>query len=269
MYHNARNPDHSCHTERPNSSSEKQRNHYHAVHNTYREHYFDAESMTYRDLFLYQPMLNGLDLNNMDVLEVASGAGFNSKAWLEKFPHGRFSGLDISSYACADFVRNVGCEAWESDLAKGPFPDAQFDVVFVIGGLHHCVNDLPAVLRNIASLIRPGGYFLMMEPNSEYILEPLRKLWYRKDAFFEADTEEALSHDALNRLGASWFDAKTVRHMGGPGYFLILNSMILRLPKGIKKALSIPIMALERVYNLLPGKLPFPYFVAKWQKKAS
>lgn len=249
------------------SSGDTQRQHYHEIHKAYLDHYFDAESMVYRDRFLYQPMLNGLDLNDKDVLEVASGSGFNSKAWLEKFPRGRFTGLDVSRCACEDYRNSVGCRAWEVDLLKGPFPNEQFDVVFVIGGLHHCIRDLPLAIKNIASFIRPNGFFLMMEPNGEYFLEPLRKIWYRRDRFFEADTEEALSHDKLLQIGASWFNLKQVRHMGGPAYFLIFSSMILRLPKAIKRPLSKPMMVLEKVFNMLPGRLPFPYFTAQWQRK--
>jgi hypothetical protein len=57
-----------------------------------------------------------------------------------------------------------------------------------------------------------------------------------------------------------------VKYLGGPGYFLILNSMVFRLPRPLKKALSRPLSVVDAGYNMLPGTPLFPYFLARWRR---
>jgi len=246
--------------------SQRQKQHYERIHDAYVDHYFDRHSMAYRDRFIYRPLFEGLDLNDKAVADLACSSGQNSLELLRFFPRAQITGFDISAKACADYRANVGRPAIEIDLTKGARLDARFDAALVVGGLHHCVADLPATLETIAGLLEPGGLLLMMEPNADFVLEGARQLWYRHDSYFDAATEHALSHDALARLAASWFRPRDVRHMGGPGYFLILNSLIFRLPKALKAVLAEPLSAVDQLYNRLPGQAPFPYFLARWER---
>jgi SAM-dependent methyltransferase len=141
------------------------------------------------------------------------------------------------------------------------------DVAIIFGGLHHCVSDLDGTFRTIAQLLRPGGTLLMYEPNRQCYLELVRRVWYRLDRYFDASTEHSLAHgDILSRASAS-FEALDCRYMGGPAYFLIFNSLVLRVPASAKDVLQRPLFALESAYNRLPGKFWFPYFIARWRRK--
>ena len=243
-----------------------QKAHYEAVHEAYADHYYDGESLAYRRKFIMQPLLEGIEAKGWLVADLACGSGYNSLLLREMKPGLELEGFDISDKAAADYRRLVG-PAHVADLTLPFNAEARFDAVLVVGGLHHCVANLPQTLANIAGLVKPGGYLLMAEPNKRYILQFLRSIWYRRDRYFDADTEEALDHAQILGLGRPWFEEEKLVYLGGPAYFLVLNSLILRLPKPVKSLLAPVLMGLERVYNALP--LPgcfYPVFCARWKR---
>jgi SAM-dependent methyltransferase len=245
----------------------KQRAHYETIHDAYEAHYYDAESMSFRQEFVYDVMFEGLDLNGKDVADLAAGSGHNSLWVAKRFPKARLCGFDISDKACAAYRERVGAEAHVFDLTSGEDCGRRFDVAMVFGGLHHCVSDLPGTFRTIVHLVRPGGLLLMFEASSHCFLEGPRKLWYRLDASFDADTEGALDHDALSAMTAPRFLPIDCRYMGGPAYFLICNSLVFRVPQKLKQFLVPVLFPLERAYNRLPGRFLFPYLIARWQRR--
>jgi SAM-dependent methyltransferase len=248
-----------------------QKNHYETIHNDYLKHYYDATSMKYRDKFIYKYLFKNLNLNNKSVADLACGSGFNSLYLRKYFPDAQLTGFDISKNACEDYKKLLNRPAYEVDLTKknsiGPKYSEQFDVVMIIGGLHHCVIDLDQTLVNIHQILKPGGMFLMFEPNKNYFLESARKMWYKHDRYFEEDSEEALDHNHMLQKNAHLYDCNMVNHLGGPAYFLIYNSMLFRIPIFLKKIISPPLMLIEKLYNIIPGKFMYPYFVAQWRKK--
>ena len=250
------------------AASQRQKRHYEQIHDAYADHYFDRHSMAYRDRFIYRPLLDGLDLNGKAVADLACGSGDNSIALLRSFPEIELTGFDISAKACADYRERVGRPAFEADLTKAQNPDTLFDAALIVGGLHHCVADLPGTLKTVAGLLKPGGLLLMMEPNADFLLEGLRKLWYRHDRYFDAESEHALSHSTVLDQGRHLFEPLDLHYLGGPGYFLILNSLIFRLPKPVKSALAPPLGLFDAGYNRLPGRGLFPYFLARWRRLA-
>jgi hypothetical protein len=59
-----------------------QKAHYERIHDLYSAHYYDESSMKYREEFIYDPLFQGVDLNDKDVLELASGNGANTLAFV-------------------------------------------------------------------------------------------------------------------------------------------------------------------------------------------
>jgi SAM-dependent methyltransferase len=247
--------------------SEKQKHHYETIHDDYERHYYDGSSIKFRQRFIYDVIFNGLDLNNKDVADLASGSGHNSLAVLERYPQARITGFDISSKACAAYQRNVGSEAYELDLTLGNNLGRTFDVAIIHGGLHHCVSDLDGTFRAIAAMVKPGGLFIMVEPNRQCFLEGVRRLWYRLDKYFEADTEAALAHDEILAIASDSYSGIDLHYMGGPAYFLIYNSLLFRIPLPVKRIIAPPLFIAEAAYNKLPGRFWFPYFIARWHRR--
>ncbi len=223
--------------------------------------------MAYRNRFVYDVMFDGIKFNGKRVADLASGSGHNSLAVLERFPGAEVVGFDISPTACQRYREIVGSEAYQVDLTEGADLGFSFDAAIIVGGLHHCVGNLEGTFRTIGSLLRPNGLLLMYEPNSECGLEAVRKLWYRHDRYFDAATERALSHDDIAAI-ASKNSLVPIRcaYSGGPAYFLILNSLLFRIPVKLKRYLAPPLFLLEAAYNRLPWKSCFPTFIACWQK---
>ncbi|HVE48665.1 MAG TPA: class I SAM-dependent methyltransferase [Casimicrobiaceae bacterium] len=216
---------------------------------------------------MYRELFAGLDLNGKSVADLACGSGYNSVALLERFPAATVTGFDISQQACDSYRRVVKAEAQRIDLTRGAEGHgSEFDVAMIVGGLHHCVSDLAGTFRTISALLRPGGLLLMYEPSSEFVLEALRKLWYRRDRYFDAESEQALRHDAIAHLAAGSFTPIRCTYSGGPAYFLIYNSLLFRIPVSLKRVLAPPLFACESAYNRLPWKRCFPTFIAQWKK---
>ncbi len=247
-------------------ASARQRDHYEQIHDIYERHYYDDTSMLYREEFIFRLLCRDLDLNGKRVAELASGSGHNSLSLMARYPDIDLIGFDISPSACNEYRRSTGFPCHELDLTKPAEISEQVDMAFIIGGLHHCVADLPQTLANAAKLVKPGGMFIMQEPNSQFFLEAVRKAWYRVDASFDAETEHALNHDELMQMGGGKFECRDLTYFGGPGYFGILNSMILRIPLAVKPVLAPPLMIAERIWNRLPGRAMHNVFLARWDR---
>ena len=95
----------------------------------------------------------------------------------------------------------------------------------------------------------------------------MRNYWYGKDKWFEEETESALSHSKIFRMASDNFFIKDVKYFGGPAYFLILNSLIVRVPIKLKPALAMLLFPIERLVSAMPGRYLFPAFLARWERK--
>jgi len=245
-------------------SSTRQAEHYDRIISSYDEHYYDADSLAYRREFILEPLLSGLDLRGQRVADLACGSGQTSLFLMERFPGVKPEGFDISAEACRRYGEATGRPGLEFDLTRGPTPAEPFDAAIIVGGLHHCVANLPGALATVAQMLKPGGSFLMFEPNADYVLQFARRIWYRADSYFDADTEAALSHQALLTAAGHDFTCQSVRYFGGPAFFLIYNSLVLRLPHRLKHALAPALMTIERGYNRIPGRWAHASFTARW-----
>ncbi|MDA8716507.1 class I SAM-dependent methyltransferase [Alphaproteobacteria bacterium] len=244
-----------------------QREHYESIHSEYESHYYDKASMNYRHRFIYKPLLKNIDLNGLRVADLACGSGHNSMALKQYFPEVETVGYDISSTACKDYVNNTGNRAFELDLTMPFEPKETFDAAIVIGGLHHCINDLSTTFDNISKMLKPGGLLLMMEPNDDFILSSIRRIWYKRDHWFESNTEEALKHDIILDIAQPNFKKINLKYFGGPAFYLILNSLIMRVPSNTKPLLSKILFPIETFYEALPTRQPFAAFLAVWKKE--
>ena len=247
-------------------SSIDQKSQYENIHDDYEAHYYDPTSMEYRERFIYDLMFEGLDLNGKRVAELASGSGHNSLALRKRYPQVQLTGFDISAKACASYRELLNTEAIEVDLTKPLKNMPTFDCILIFGGLHHCVSDLDTTFSNIADMLVPGGMLLFFEPNSEYILEGARKIWYKHDRYFEENSEAALNHSEMLASTDGRFKVNNITYMGGIAFYLIYNSLIFRIPVGMKKYMAPPLFALECLMSYLPGKFLYSSFVGQWIK---
>ncbi len=250
----------------PVPASNPQAAHYDRILSDYDRHYYDVHSTRYRERFILEPLLDGMDLRGLKVADLASGSGHTSAYLLQRFPGIEVTGFDVSPEACAGYRKRVGRPSHQFDLTKRQAAPGEFDACIVMGGLHHCVADLEATFANIAAMLRPGGQLLMFEPNSEYVLQLARDVWYRFDKYFDEKNERALAHDEILRQSGGRFAAEQVRYFGGPAFFLVYNSLLFRLPAGVKSATSGLLLGAEALHNRVPGRWLHSSFTARWRR---
>ena len=155
-------------------------------------------------------------------------------------------------------VLSVGTTGWTLfavRVLETGIPSDSFDVVTVIGGIHHTPPYEIEAIEEIHRILKPRGHFCFMEPHSESIAEVFRKTWYKYDPLF-AKNEAAVSMKRLHSEFADRFDFKSEQFLGNVGYLLVLNSMVFRIPPVIKRAYSPVLIAGERLLNRVLGK-PF------------
>jgi SAM-dependent methyltransferase len=246
---------------------DRQREHYEAIHDEYSRHYYDATSNAYRDRFINRALLRELDPSTLRMAEIMCGEGPVTDYVIARHPGAAIEGFDISGSACTAYSEKSGRPAQCIDITREPLPPSTYDAVFVSGGLHHIIHDFDACLDNVHRALKSGGTFAMFEPNADYFLNFIRKFWYRRDQYFDAENEQALDYHQLHAKASQRFDEISVTHAGGPAFFLVLNSLIFRLPVSWKRFYAPPLTNLEAIWNLLPGRMAHAYFIAQWRKR--
>ncbi len=246
-------------------SEQLQRDHYDALSEAYDAHYSDPCTQEYRTRFMYEPMLSGIELDGRRVLDAMCGSGPATGYLISQ--GALVTGLDISSQAIATFQSNwPQSEAVCRSAVDSGLADESFDVIVVVGGLHHAHPHIAEVIREFHRLLKPRGHFCFVEPHRGSILDSLRRFWYRFDSLF-SENEESIDLSALKQDFAGRFEVLSETYLGNIGYLTVLNSMVLRIPLRWKKAYARTAMRIEAAINRVQGKRTACCVVVQWQKK--
>lgn len=242
-----------------------QKQHYERIAAEYDVHYNDLYSQKYMQRFVFEPMFAGIDVENKSVLEAMCGGGQTTKFLLDN--RAKVTGLDISPQQTANFKRRhqragVLC----GSILNSGIASESFDIVTVVGGIHHMPPYTNESVLEIHRILKPGGYFCFMEPHSESVAESFRRAWYKRDSLF-AENEAAVNMSELHERFSRYFDFKNEHYLGNLGYLLVLNSMVFRVPLKLKPLYSPALIKTESVLNKIGGKLFSCFVVAQWQKK--
>jgi len=244
----------------------RQKEIFETIHGDYYASTGDRYARAYKERYVFSNVQQYLG-DARTVMELACGQG-EASGWLKaRDPRIAVSGCDISEAAAADYRASHGRPCLVADLTKPLNHHEKYDAVIVMGGIHHLVENLDAAFDNISNLLAPGGRLIMAEPNADYFLNPIRRLWYRIDkSNFDSATEEALSHEGLLQSHGTNFRRVGVKYFGGPAYFLLTLNIFLRIPNKTKRFTAPILMGAERLFDTLPGRLPFASFVACWER---
>lgn len=242
-----------------------QKMHYERIAADYDAHYNDDFSQAYMEKFVFEPMFRGIEIENKSVLEAMCGGGQTVKYLLNR--RARVTGLDISPQQTAHFKnRHARAEVICGSILNSGIADESFDIVSVVGGIHHMPPYTSESITEIHRVLKPGGYFCFMEPHSESVAESFRRAWYKRDSLF-AENEAAVNMSALRDTFNNVFEFRHEHYLGNFGYLLVLNSMVFRIPLKLKPFYSPSLMATEAVLNKVFGKPLSCFVVAQWQKK--
>ncbi len=160
---------------------------------------------------------------NAAILDVGCGGGWTVRRLAALAPEGNVIGLDYSaaSTAVSQDTNAKEIEAGRVQIARGsvaalPFPDRTFDIVTAVE-THYYWPDLPANVREILRVLKPGGTFTLIAET--YRGGPLRLLYglvmplLRAAFLSDAEHRDLLTQagftevSTMHRSGRNWICA--------------------------------------------------------------
>jgi SAM-dependent methyltransferase len=242
-----------------------QKQHFDKIAAKYSAHYGDILSQRYRRQFINEPLLEAIDLSGASTIEAMSGGGETTAYLLER--GARVTGLDISQEQMDLFhTRFPGCETKCTSMLSTGLASNSYDCVVVVGGLHHLQPNVGEAIHEIHRVLKTGGYFCFVEPHKSSIPDWLRQFWYKYDSFF-AENEAAIDMDALKLQWSSRFKFLREQYMGNIAYLLVYNSLIFRIPLGLKPLYSPLLLKIKSlVQKVIHGKSLTCFVVGQWMK---
>jgi SAM-dependent methyltransferase len=116
-------------------------------------------------LQLYHAACSGQSLGGKKVLEVGCGRGGGAAFLHRTGKPEAMTGIDFSAQAialCRERYKRDGLGFVAGDAEKLPFPDASFDLVVNVES-SHCYGSMPAFLREVHRVLKPGGRFACVD----------------------------------------------------------------------------------------------------------
>jgi SAM-dependent methyltransferase len=99
--------------------------------------------------------------------------------------------------------KNPDINIWIQDVTTFCAPES-YDVIYILGGLHHVHHFTDKVLCNISRSLRPGGFFINLEPtHNNPLFALIRRAIYWKNSFFDKETERGFTTVKLNKAALS------------------------------------------------------------------
>jgi SAM-dependent methyltransferase len=183
---------------------ERQRAHFESISGRYLTARGSTTHLTLKSL-LWNDFLrrNGRTLAGVQqVLEPMCGYG-EGKAILETGLGKRieYVGFDYSRPLVEEASRRLpGCRIFVQDVTRFE-AQAQFDLVILIGGLHHVHAQSAEVLGRLSRALKPGGFMINFEPTqNNAVTRAVRDRVYRRNSLFDAQTERGFDLQELNAL---------------------------------------------------------------------
>jgi SAM-dependent methyltransferase len=184
-----------------NGETERQREHFNSIATRYYKARRHQNHLLLKDL-MWQEFLSHrqeLKVDGLRVLEPMCGFA-DGKDILEKTLGVSvvYTGFDYSESVVSKLrkihpdlrVTRENIEAYRSEEL--------FDIIILIGGLHHVPHAASQVLKNLATNLKPGGHFINLEPTSgNYLFSKIRDVIYKRNHLFDQLTERAFGIEEL------------------------------------------------------------------------
>jgi len=186
------------------------------------------------------------------VLEVGCGAGFASRALRARCR--QYIGIDHSRRlieVAVDKNADDGVRFEESSIDDFE-PRSRFDLVFLIGVLHH-LEDPARSMATMATWLLPGGYLVANEPQpANPLIRAARRVRSRFDLSFSSEQEEISASGLRGLFAGAGLESVTITPQGflsTPFAELVLRPF----------AVMAPLARMACVADGLLEKLPFSW----------
>ena len=156
---------------------------------------------------VFKQLCRGLDLNlrGSHILDVGCGTGFYLELW-RRLGSDNIVGLDFSSEAIErlrkQFPPDVTLEEMDIGEPTIPLPVDSFDIVSAFDVLFHIVDDerYQNALRNIYTVLRPGGLFLYSDNFIKGQSREYQEYWKSRSLDEVSDTLDRTGFQILDRV---------------------------------------------------------------------
>ena len=227
----------------------------------YKKYYYNKEAKFYRKkIFLSQ--IRKFGNKKKSVIEIGCGPGHSLKILKDSgFKFKSYYGVDVSDKSIEHFKKvhpKYACSVLDFSKRNIKF-NKKFDIIFFNGCIHHMSKKLPVVFSNCEKILKKDGIIIMIEPNGSF-LNFFRNLWYKYDNYFNHTDEEAVTIKTLNIHLGKKYKKIYLNYFGLIGFFLVLQSMILRTPSFfLKKTYKV-----LTYFDLILSKLNMKYLSAAY-----
>lgn len=158
---------------------------------------------------LYHRVARGAVLAGRKVLEVGCGRGGGSSFVKRYHRPMQMTGVDFSARAvrfCQDNYHAEGLSFMRGDAEALPFGDRSFDAVINVES-SHCYGSMPAFLREVRRVLRPGGELLFADLRARHERDLLHRqlvetgMAVREKQDITGNVVEALHQDSERKAG--------------------------------------------------------------------
>lgn len=154
-----------------------------------------------------------LPLNHCrEILDIGCGTGELEKKLLAKNPSLKILGIDLSQEmlerAAKKFENSPNLSWKEGDFLKVDLPLQHFDGAYGLSNFHY-FPDPPALLRKAAAVLKPGGFFVLVDWNRSTFKG---RLYNRYMSFADPSFVKVYSpEEAAQLFSSAGFRVETVR----------------------------------------------------------
>ncbi|MCC3861262.1 class I SAM-dependent methyltransferase [Pseudemcibacter aquimaris] len=121
--------------------------------------------------------------------------------------------------------QNTDLNIWQADATSWKPEPETYDIILLIGGLHHVPDHAGQVVKSLSKGLRKGGLFINFEPTyGNPVTKKIREIIYNKNKLFDEQTERDFSVKELENLFQSAdMECERIRYPGLLAYILYYN----------------------------------------------
>jgi len=182
---------------------EQQRRHFESIADKYIESRNHCNHLLVKDLMWQFFLRNKAFGETLRVLEPMCGYA-EGRRILARFTGSRleYTGFDFSDTLVTHVLAaDPAADVFVQDVTRFEPGDQRYDLIILLGGLHHVYRHAESVIGRLGSALRPGGRFISLEPTQNNALfRAVRNQIYRGNDLFDADTERAFDLHELDGM---------------------------------------------------------------------
>lgn len=190
------------------SKVERQRNHFNAIAERYEAGRQDANHRRIKALIWQSAKRHLAPLAGRRLTMLEPMCGYAEGIEISERHLGLdcdYHGFDYSDVIVGQMSHRLpDGRVWQADATTYRPQPGTYDLMLLIGGLHHVPDSAAEVVRNLAEGLKPGGVFVNFEPTSgNPLFQAIREWIYRRNAIFDDATERAFGVDELKGFFAA------------------------------------------------------------------